>query len=79
MSTYVWCEDSGSGYAFWNTVFKIMYPEFIVETKNSNTRLNKAIMYMPSPQSHLHGLESHPCRILRATLPESRAAREKVI
>lgn len=43
MSTYVWCEDSGSGYAFWNTVFKIMYPEFIVETKNSNTRLNKAI------------------------------------
>lgn len=43
MSTYVWCEDSDSGYAFWNTVFKIMYPEFIVETKNSNTRLNKAI------------------------------------
>ena len=43
MSTYVWCEDSGSGYAFWNTVFKITYPEFIVETKNSNTRLNKAI------------------------------------
>lgn len=43
MSTYVWCEDSGSGYAFWNTVFKIMYPEFIVKTKNSNTRLNKAI------------------------------------
>ena len=43
MSTYVWCEDSGSGYAFWTTVFKIMYPEFIVETKNSNTRLNKAI------------------------------------
>ena len=43
MSTYVWCEDSGSGYAFWNTVFKIMYPEFIVEAKNSNTRLNKAI------------------------------------
>ena len=43
MSTYVWCEDSGCGYAFWNTVFKIMYPEFIVETKNSNTRLNKAI------------------------------------
>ena len=43
MSTYVWFEDSGSGYAFWNTVFKIMYPEFIVETKNSNTRLNKAI------------------------------------
>ena len=43
MRTYVWCEDSGSGYAFWNTVFKIMYPEFIVETKNSNTRLNKAI------------------------------------
>lgn len=43
MSTYVWCEDCGSGYAFWNTVFKIMYPEFIVETKNSNTRLNKAI------------------------------------
>ena len=43
MSTYVWCEDSGSGYAFWNTVFKIMYPEFIVETKNSNSRLNKAI------------------------------------
>lgn len=39
----MWCEDSGSGYAFWNTVFKIMYPEFIVETKNSNTRLNKAI------------------------------------
>lgn len=43
MSNYVWCEDSGSGYQFWNVMFKSLYPDFIVETKINNTRLNKAV------------------------------------
>lgn len=40
---YVWCEDSSSGYIFWNVIFNTLYPDYIVETKNGNSHLNKAI------------------------------------
>lgn len=43
MNTYVWYEDSGSGYIFWKTFFRYMFPDYIVETKSGNSHLNKAI------------------------------------
>ena len=43
MSNYIWCEDSGSGYQFWNTMFKSLYPDYIVESKSNNSKLNGAV------------------------------------
>lgn len=43
MSTYVWCEDSGSGFIFWKKVFDVLYDDFIVETKKNNSELCKAV------------------------------------
>ncbi|MBP1566256.1 MAG: hypothetical protein J6A58_10930 [Oscillospiraceae bacterium] len=43
MKTYVWCEDSSSGYLFWKVLFNVIYPDFIVETQNGNSRLSKAV------------------------------------
>lgn len=43
MQTYVWCEDSSSGYFFWKVLFNMIYPDFIVETQNGNSRLSKAV------------------------------------
>lgn len=43
MNKYVWCEDSRSGFEFWKELFGTLYPDFIVETKNSNTKLRKAV------------------------------------
>lgn len=42
MSTYVWCEDRGSGYRFWKELFGALYPEFSVESKGNNSKLRKA-------------------------------------
>jgi len=42
MSTYVWCEDSGSGLQFWREIFKTLNPNIIVETKTNNSRLRIA-------------------------------------
>jgi len=42
MSTYVWCEDSGSGFQFWREIFQTIHPNTVIETKNNNTRLRKA-------------------------------------
>ncbi len=39
MSTYVWCEDSSSGYFFWKNLFSVLYNEFVVESKKSNSNL----------------------------------------
>ena len=66
----------------WLLLFLLLFATDMVGTfgvANETFLILSCLLYMPSPQSHLHGLESHPCRILRATLPESRAAREKVI
>ena len=42
MSKFLWCEDSKSGYQFWKALFRELYPDVMVETKGSNTRLRKA-------------------------------------
>ena len=43
MSKYVWCEDSGSGLTFWTALFQTLYPDIIVQSKQNNTRLRKAV------------------------------------
>lgn len=43
MSTYVWCEDTGSGYKFWKQIFDTLYEDYIVESKKNNTELCKAV------------------------------------
>jgi hypothetical protein len=43
MSKYVWCEDSGSGFAFWNIFFSFLNPDIIVQSKQNNTGLRKAV------------------------------------
>ena len=43
MSNYIWCEDSGAGFIFWKKLFKIIYPEAIVESKFNNSRLRQAV------------------------------------
>ena len=43
MTTYVWCEDSGSGYQFWKAFFGELYPDFSVDTKKSNSGLRRAV------------------------------------
>ena len=40
---HIWCEDSGAGYQFWNAVFTMLYDDFEVESKQSNSRLRKAV------------------------------------
>ncbi len=41
--TYVWCEDSSSGYLFWKKIFAVIHENFIVETKKNNSELRKAV------------------------------------
>ncbi len=43
MARYVWCEDSKSGYQFWKTLFKAIYPDITVVTQNNNSQLSKAV------------------------------------
>ena len=43
MAKYVWCEDSASGFQFWNALFGNVYPDFLVETKHSSSELSKAV------------------------------------
>ena len=43
MNTYVWCEDSKSGFEFWKVVFKILYKDYTVESKKNNSELCKAV------------------------------------
>ncbi len=42
MSKFLWCEDSGSGYQFWCTLCKSLYPDITVESKKNNSRLRRA-------------------------------------
>ncbi len=42
MSSFLWCEDSKSGYQFWSALFRELHPDVTVETKGSNTGLRKA-------------------------------------
>ena len=41
MGKYVWCDDYKSGFQFWKVLFKVLYPDIIVETKNNNSRLKQ--------------------------------------
>jgi len=43
LSTYVWCEDTGSGFEFWKRVFGVLYKKYTVESKRNNTELCKAV------------------------------------
>lgn len=43
MANIIWCEDSGSGYKFWNALFMAMYPDMAVFSQNGNSRLSKAV------------------------------------
>ena len=43
MSKYLWCEDSGSGYQFWNALCKSLFPDITVESKRNNSRLRIAV------------------------------------
>ena len=43
MNTYVWCEDTGSGFNFWKQVFGTLYKGYTVESKRNNTELCKAV------------------------------------
>ena len=43
MNTLVWCEDTGSGFAFWKKMFKTLYRDFLVESKKNNSELCKAV------------------------------------
>ena len=43
MNTYVWCEDSKSGYEFWKRIFKTLYKDYTVKSKKNNTELCKAV------------------------------------
>lgn len=54
MLRYCWCEDSKSGYLFWKELFKTVYPDIIVESKNSNSGLNKAADRISSNDGNLY-------------------------
>ena len=41
--TFIWTEDSKSGYVFWMKFFEILLPEAIVESKKNNSELVKAV------------------------------------
>ncbi|MCM1121954.1 MAG: hypothetical protein NC416_05175 [Eubacterium sp.] len=43
--TYLWIEDrkGKSGYVFWETFMKQLYPSIIVESKKNNSELVKAV------------------------------------
>ena len=43
MSMYLWCEDSKSGYRFWQAILREIHPEIHVETRKSNSALRKAV------------------------------------
>ena len=54
LNTYVWCEDTGSGYDFWSIVFETLYKEYIVESKKNNSELCKAVAKIESDDPNLY-------------------------
>lgn len=42
MGNYIWCEDSASGFQFWKVLFNTVFPNAVVESKQSNSKLSKA-------------------------------------
>lgn len=43
MSKYIWCEDFGAGFKFWQELFAILDAEIIVQSKKNNTELRKSV------------------------------------
>ena len=52
MDTYIWCEDSGSGFVFWKLVFNSLYKGFIIESKMNNTELCKAVSKLKAEEEN---------------------------
>ena len=50
----MWCEDSKSGYQFWRAIFGVLFPDFTVETKDSNSRLRKAAEKIGNDGNHYY-------------------------
>ena len=48
MNTYIWCEDTGSGFEFWKMIFDTLFDGFVVESKRNNTELCKAVSKLNS-------------------------------
>ena len=48
MSTYVWCEDTGSGFVFWKKIFDALHKGTIVESKKNNSELVKSVSKIDS-------------------------------
>ena len=43
MTTYIWCEDTASGYEFWCKFFEAIEPDAVVESKGNNSGLRRAV------------------------------------
>lgn len=54
MSTYVWCEDSRSGYEFWKKVFETLYKDYIVESKKNNSELCRAVSKLEGDENRYY-------------------------
>jgi hypothetical protein len=50
----VWCEDTGSGFAFWKKLFASLYKDYIVESKKNNTELCKAVSRLKSDEENMY-------------------------
>lgn len=48
MNTYIWCEDTGSGFEFWKKIFDTLFDGFVVESKKNNSELCKAVSKLDS-------------------------------
>ena len=54
MNSYLWCEDSKSGYQLWCAVFRELFPEISVESKGSNSGLRKAVGKIESDEDQYY-------------------------
>lgn len=56
MATYIWCEDSSSGYSFWREMFQHINPSAVVESKGNNTNLCKAVCNLSDTENQYYVL-----------------------
>ena len=54
MNTYVWCEDSGSGFVFWKMIFDTLYKDYSVESKRNNSELCKAVAKLEDDENRYY-------------------------
>lgn len=80
MSTYVWCEDAGSGFEFWKKIFGKLYKEYIVESKKNNTELCKAVSTITDEENRYYILMDNAIdnpEVLRETQRLSSVIKDK--